>query len=224
MRDLAPVAPCRQARGIASRSSAGLTSLHGRAGNLGDMASLRSCCGVGSVGPDFGLCARRRSLRRRPAGSALYCAGGFPVLSGCSQHRAGAALVEGTDLAMARQTTTSLGARLRRADAIAPRGTGYQRGLFRPRPASELVGGGIVYALVALMALTSNDAAQQRMGRWWRRLHWLGVTAVLLTFTQSYVLRLFEPDYFWTGAIFAPLALLALAIRLFEPWRKHLFA
>lgn len=92
---------------------------------------------------------------------------------------------------------------------------------FRPRAPADLLAGGIVYVLLALMALTSTDAAQRRMGKWWRRLHWLGVNATLVTFCVSYAGRIMKPDYFWTGVVLAPLAFAALALRLTDMARRR---
>ncbi|MDE1467377.1 ferric reductase-like transmembrane domain-containing protein [Aurantiacibacter sp. D1-12] len=91
---------------------------------------------------------------------------------------------------------------------------------FRPRELSEVALGGLVYVLIVLMALTSNDAAQRRMGKYWRWLHWVGVNAIVVTFTVSYTGRIFEPDYFWTGLVFAPFAIAALALRLEDALRR----
>ena len=88
-------------------------------------------------------------------------------------------------------------------------------GLYQPRHWTALIGGGIVYLLLAAMALTSSGAAQRRMGRWWRRVHMLGLSGLWLAFFSGYAGRLFKPDYFLTGAIFAPIALAILLIRLY---------
>lgn len=88
-------------------------------------------------------------------------------------------------------------------------------GLYQPRHWTALIGGGIVYLLLAAMTLTSSGAAQRRMGRWWRRVHLLGLSGLWLAFFSTYAGRLFKPDYFVTGAIFAPIALAILLIRLY---------
>ena len=55
-----------------------------------------------------------------------------------------------------------------------------------------LLGGG-AYVMIALMALTSNDAARRGMGfRTWKLLHVLGGWWILVIFTNSYVSRLME--------------------------------
>jgi sulfoxide reductase heme-binding subunit YedZ len=73
-----------------------------------------------------------------------------------------------------------------------------------------LVAGG-AYAMIALMALTSNDAAQRKMGfRNWKLLHAVGGWWVLVIFTNSYVSRLMEKP-----AIAGPaVALIAVALTL----------
>lgn len=93
-------------------------------------------------------------------------------------------------------------------------------GFFRPRTLESMVAGGLVYVAIALLAVTSNNASQRAMGKWWRRLHFLGVHAVLVTFLVSYAGRIFRPDYFWTGAIFAPLVASLLLVRIVA-WMKR---
>jgi len=68
-------------------------------------------------------------------------------------------------------------------------------------------GGGAVALLVAAMALTSNDAAVQRLGRRrWRRLHALGMHATWFVFASSY-----GPRVLLESVAYAPFALLLLA-------------
>jgi sulfoxide reductase heme-binding subunit YedZ len=50
-----------------------------------------------------------------------------------------------------------------------------------------VVGGGIGFALIAAMAITSTDAAQRRLGANWRRLHLVSLYAVWLIYAFSYV-------------------------------------
>lgn len=87
-------------------------------------------------------------------------------------------------------------------------------GFYRPRTLGSIALGGTVYMLLFAMALSSTDAAQRRMGEWWRRLHFIGLNAALATFLTSYASRLFRADYAITGAIFTPLVLALLAVRL----------
>ena len=93
-------------------------------------------------------------------------------------------------------------------------------GFFRPRTPESMVAGGLVYVAIALLAATSNNASQRAMGKWWRRLHFIGVHAVLVTFLVSYSGRIFTPGYFWTGAIFAPLVASLLLVRI-AAWMKR---
>ncbi|NNM77386.1 hypothetical protein HJG53_10765 [Sphingomonas sp. ID1715] len=79
----------------------------------------------------------------------------------------------------------------------------------------SIVGGGLGYALIVAMALTSTDAAQRRLGRWWKRLHLIGTWYVWLIFFQSYLGRLLEgTERMAQGAYGVTLLLLALALRL----------
>jgi sulfoxide reductase heme-binding subunit YedZ len=71
-----------------------------------------------------------------------------------------------------------------------------------------LLGGG-AYVMIALMALTSNDAAQRAMGFGrWKLMHAIGGWWVFVIFTNSYVSRLMEKP-----AIAGPaVALIAVAL------------
>ena len=88
---------------------------------------------------------------------------------------------------------------------------------FRPRPAATLIGGGLAYALIYLMAFTSNDASQRLLGRWWKWLHRIGIHYIWLIFTISYTSRAVhaDPAYHVEGRILAPLFLAALGLRLY---------
>lgn len=85
-----------------------------------------------------------------------------------------------------------------------------------------LLGGGLAYLLIGLMALSSNDYAVRRLGQQrWRALHLTGLSYVWLIFMQSYVGRLLNPTPPEPKLIFVVLTtlgvgavLLRLAVRL----------
>lgn len=78
-------------------------------------------------------------------------------------------------------------------------------------PNVTVYGGGLVYVLIAAMALTSNDAAIKAMGRKaWKALHTTGGLAILLVFANSYVARLKTMP----GLAAPALALIAVAVGL----------
>ena len=92
--------------------------------------------------------------------------------------------------------------------------------VFRPVPV--LIGGGLSYGLIYLMALTSNDASMRAMGRNWKRLHIIGIHYAWIIFFQSYAgaaLTSDDPDKWITGTMFTGLLLAALALRI-TVWRK----
>ena len=95
--------------------------------------------------------------------------------------------------------------------------------VFRPRPLTTLIGGGIAYAMIYLMALTSNDASQRLLGRGWIWLHRIGIHYVWLIFTISYTSRAIhaDPAYHVEGRILAPLFLAALVLRLYAQRRPR---
>jgi DMSO/TMAO reductase YedYZ heme-binding membrane subunit len=84
------------------------------------------------------------------------------------------------------------------------------------RDAETLIGGGLAYGFIALMAITSNDASVRAMGVWWRRLHRVGIHYVWLIFTISYASRIVNPDasYHLMGYVGSSVMLGALTVRL----------
>lgn len=82
-----------------------------------------------------------------------------------------------------------------------------------------LIGGGGAYAIMYMMALTSNDAAMRAMGKNWKRLHTLGIHWLWFIFAFSYFGRIVEGrEQPWAGIAFAT-ALAALGLRIVV-WRK----
>ncbi len=82
-----------------------------------------------------------------------------------------------------------------------------------------LVGGGLAYGLMFVMAATSNTASMRRLGRWWKRIHTAGIHWIWIIFTFSYFGRLFDPELRIQGALLFPLCLAALGLRIWA-WRK----
>lgn len=99
--------------------------------------------------------------------------------------------------------------------------------LFRPRPLASLAVGGLAYLFIYLMALTSTDGWQRRLGRRWKQLHSIGLHLTWTIFLAGYGGRAFhqDPAYHLEGRIFAPLLLAALALRLWvrfgRGWRAQ---
>ncbi|MEQ1509462.1 MAG: hypothetical protein ABL909_03560 [Sphingopyxis sp.] len=93
--------------------------------------------------------------------------------------------------------------------------------IFAPRALTSLIPGGLVYAIIYAMALTSNDAAMQAMGKWWKRLHTLGVYSIWAVYTLSYAGKLANPDQIMAGAVLTPVMLGALALRLYARFGRR---
>ena len=83
----------------------------------------------------------------------------------------------------------------------------------------SLLGGGLAYGLMFVMAATSNNASMRMMGRWWKRIHTLGIHWIWFIFTFSYFGRLFDPERWAQGAVLFPLCLAALGLRVLA-WRR----
>ena len=72
-----------------------------------------------------------------------------------------------------------------------------------------------------VMALTSNRAAQQRLGRWWSRLHRFGMHYLWLVFMQAFIgiaLTAGDPTYVALTAA----GLLAFMLRVVVALRHRL--
>jgi methionine sulfoxide reductase heme-binding subunit len=85
------------------------------------------------------------------------------------------------------------------------------------RQALEILSGGAAaYAILYLMALTSTNAAQRRLGRWWKRLHRVGIHYIWLVFLVAYGGRALgaDPAARPEGVIATMLLLAALGLRL----------
>lgn len=89
------------------------------------------------------------------------------------------------------------------------------------REPETLIGGGLAYVLIFLMALTSNIWSITKLGRNWKRLHVVGIHYIWLIFAISYASRLGDPEKFMTGLVFTPIMLGALALRLYARYVRQ---
>ncbi len=80
----------------------------------------------------------------------------------------------------------------------------------------SLIGGGFAYAILYLMALTSTDGWQRRLGKWWGRLHLFGIYYLWFIFTASYAGRAFgdDPGKRVVGIVFGSVMIAVLVLRL----------
>ncbi|NLR70107.1 hypothetical protein HGI47_04365 [Novosphingobium sp. ERN07] len=83
-----------------------------------------------------------------------------------------------------------------------------------PRTIASLVPGGIAYAFIALMALTSSKAAMRALGQNWKRLHSTGIHVIWLIYTLAYAKRIPAPETRAIGIVMTALAITALILRL----------
>jgi methionine sulfoxide reductase heme-binding subunit len=82
-----------------------------------------------------------------------------------------------------------------------------------------LLGGGLAYGLMFVMAATSNNASMRLMGHWWKRVHTFGIHWIWFIFTFSYFGRLSDPERWMQGAVLFPLCLSVLGLRAWA-WRR----
>jgi len=83
------------------------------------------------------------------------------------------------------------------------------------RPVFVFAIGGAGYVLLAAMALTSNDWSQRALGRWWKRLHRVGIWTLFAIFFVNYVGRIARPGSQLIGVW--GVALL-MGVALFKIW------
>jgi methionine sulfoxide reductase heme-binding subunit len=96
-------------------------------------------------------------------------------------------------------------------------------------PGMEAVlGGGLAYALMFIMAATSNDQSVKALGSNWGRLHTVGLHYLWLIFLVTYLGRLSEGEggtetgsLFMVGIVGSGLAFAALLLRLTAAWKKR---
>jgi DMSO/TMAO reductase YedYZ heme-binding membrane subunit len=82
-----------------------------------------------------------------------------------------------------------------------------------------LIGGGGAYGIMYMMALTSNDRSMRALGRWWKRLHTIGIHWIWFIFAFTYFGRVLDPAHRTEGIVFFGLAMAAAALRLWA-WSK----
>ncbi len=79
--------------------------------------------------------------------------------------------------------------------------------------------GGAAYAILYVMAFTSNTAAMKAIGVWWKRVHRVGIHYLWFIFFQSYAGRVLDPEQ---AAVAIPLTIISVgaAIIRFLAWWK----
>lgn len=94
--------------------------------------------------------------------------------------------------------------------------------IYQPRPLESLIAGAIAYSAIYIMALTSTNAAQRRMGRWWKRIHTFGIHYVWFIFTASYALSALgdDPQYYPQGWALMTVMVAALGVRVLARRKK----
>lgn len=84
----------------------------------------------------------------------------------------------------------------------------------RETSTQTLIGGGGAYAIMYVMAFTSNEAAMRVLGRNWKRLHSLGIHWLWFIFAFSYFGRVVEGREMPYAGIALAVALGALGLRI----------
>lgn len=81
--------------------------------------------------------------------------------------------------------------------------------------------GGAAYAILYVMAFTSNATAMKAMGVWWKRVHRVGIHYLWFIFFQSYAGRVIDPEQAAVAIPFTIIAVGAAAIRFLAWWKTR---
>lgn len=87
-------------------------------------------------------------------------------------------------------------------------------------PIVTVIGGGLGYALIYAMALTSSNTAQRAMGRWWKRLHKTGIHFLWFIFAFDFTSLSFGSERMAFAIPAAVVVWVALGLRI-AAWRKR---
>ncbi|MFK7841021.1 MAG: hypothetical protein AB8B54_02045 [Sphingorhabdus sp.] len=90
-----------------------------------------------------------------------------------------------------------------------------------PPDVVTILGGGLAYLLIYLMALTSNNWSMKKLGTKWKYLHSFGIHYIWFIYLLTYAGRLGDPQMSHIGIIGVGLLVLALLLRLITRWRKR---
>lgn len=90
-----------------------------------------------------------------------------------------------------------------------------------PPDAVTILGGGLAYLMIYLMALTSNNWSMKKLGAKWKYLHRFGIHYIWLIYLLTYAGRLEDPQLRHIGIVGVGLLVLALLLRLITKWSKR---
>ena len=83
-----------------------------------------------------------------------------------------------------------------------------------PPDVITVLGGGLAYVMIYLMALTSNNASMRLLGKNWKRLHVFGIHYIWFIYTFTYAGRLSDAELLPVGMIGTGVLIAALMLRL----------
>ncbi len=85
-----------------------------------------------------------------------------------------------------------------------------------------ILGGGLAYVMIYVMAATSNDWSVRKLGRNWKRLHRFGIHYIWFIYTFTYAGRFVDPDMLTTGIFGTGILLAAFIFRIAIAFRSKL--
>lgn len=90
-----------------------------------------------------------------------------------------------------------------------------------PPDAAAILGGGLAYFMIYVMAITSNNWSMKKLGKNWKRIHIFGIHYIWFIYLLTYSGRLSDPGLYHIGVIGSGAFILALLFRLAIKWRTR---
>lgn len=91
-----------------------------------------------------------------------------------------------------------------------------------PADVAAILGGGLAYFMIYVMAITSNNWSMRKLGKNWKRIHIFGIHYVWFVYLLTYSGRLSDPGLYHIGVIGSGMFILALLLRMAVKWRTWL--
>ncbi len=91
-----------------------------------------------------------------------------------------------------------------------------------PPDIATILGGGLAYFMIYVMAITSNNWSMRKLGKNWKRIHIFGIHYIWFVYLLTYSGRLSDPSLYHIGVIGSGMFILALLFRMAIKWRAWL--
>ncbi|GAB5486706.1 MAG: protein-methionine-sulfoxide reductase heme-binding subunit MsrQ [Parasphingorhabdus sp.] len=91
-----------------------------------------------------------------------------------------------------------------------------------PPDIATILGGGLAYLMIYVMAITSNNWSMRKLGKNWKRIHIFGIHYIWFIYLLTYSGRLSDSSLYHIGVVGSGMFILALLFRMTVKWRAWL--